>query len=351
VASGEEKMCRVYRLSNPGDGAALFAGWQETMIDSCLQGIMGEIYAVGAADADVALAGDSGPVRVDGACLGRDVGTDRDKAVHPRSAMAMLGDFCFLAGEPDVRLVSYKPDSCDRDFMIMIPQDAAWGGSGENVIPQDAAWGESEENVIPQDAAWGKSGENVIPQDASGNTSWENLIRQVYGDKARRVTRYAIRKEERIWDLEKLREAVAGLSPQYTLHLIDEGLYQKCMENDWSRDLVAQYRDYEQYQRWGLGAVILRGQEIVAGASSYSGYESGIEIEIDTREDHRRKGLAYVCGARLILECCSRGLYPSWDAQNLQSVALAEKLGYHFDHAYTAYEIWGYGNRDIRSSG
>jgi len=52
--------------------------------------------------------------------------------------------------------------------------------------------------------------------------------------------------------------------------------------------------------------------------------------------------LAYVCAAKLILECLDRNLYPSWDAQNEISVALAEKLGYHFSHTYTAYEIWGY---------
>lgn len=82
--------------------------------------------------------------------------------------------------------------------------------------------------------------------------------------------------------------------------------------------------------------------ELVAGASSYSRYDKGIEIEIDTREDQRRKGLAYVCGAKLILECLDKGLYPSWDAQNTWSVALAEKLGYHFSHEYVAYEIRGY---------
>ena len=173
--------------------------------------------------------------------------------------------------------------------------------------------------------------------------SWESVISQVYGDRAHRVTRYAIKKEEHIWDLKKLQVAEAGLPFGYALRLIDEELYQKCLENDWSRALVAQYRDYEQYRELGLGAAILQGEELVAGASSYSSYEGGIEIEIDTREDHRRKGLAYICGARLILECCHRGLYPSWDAQNLHSVALAEKLGYHFDHAYTAYEIWEYG--------
>ena len=56
----------------------------------------------------------------------------------------------------------------------------------------------------------------------------------------------------------------------------------------------------------------------------------------------KRKGLAYVCGSKLILECLERGLYPSWDAQNKWSVALAEKLGYHFSHEYTAYEVSGY---------
>ncbi len=80
----------------------------------------------------------------------------------------------------------------------------------------------------------------------------------------------------------------------------------------------------------------------MSGASSYSSYQGGIEIEIDTREDCRRKGLASVCGARLVLECLNRGMYPSWDAQNLWSVGLAEKLGYHFSHEYDAYEIRGY---------
>ncbi len=77
----------------------------------------------------------------------------------------------------------------------------------------------------------------------------------------------------------------------------------------------------------------------VVGASSYTCYSQGIEIEIDTKEAFRRRGLASVCGAKLILECLSRGLYPSWDAQNKWSVALAEKLGYHFDREYTAYEV------------
>ena len=80
-------------------------------------------------------------------------------------------------------------------------------------------------------------------------------------------------------------------------------------------------------------------EEMVAGASSYSYYDGGIEIQIDTREDYRRKGLAYVCASALMLECLKRGLYPGWDAQNLVSAKLAGELGYQYAGEYVAYEV------------
>lgn len=86
----------------------------------------------------------------------------------------------------------------------------------------------------------------------------------------------------------------------------------------------------------------LKDDQPVSGASSYATYREGIEIEIDTREEYRRMGLAYACGAGLILECLERNIYPSWDAHNLESVALAEKLGYHYDHPYPAFLIHPY---------
>lgn len=246
---------------------SIFEGWEETLIWSCLQGVMGEIYA--------------------------------DNQKNPKSAMAILGDFAFFAGEPSRDLVLYQPDWCNQDFIILIPQNKAWG----------------------------------------------ELIIQCYGEKAKKVSRYAIQKETDVFDREKLRQIVAALPSDYTVKLMDEDAYHKCKAADWSCDLVSNYKDYETYRKLGLGAVILKEGEVVSGASSYSSYREGIEIEIDTKEPYRRKGLATVCGAKLILECLERDLYPSWDAQNTSSVALAEKLGYHYSHTYTAYEIWGYGQK------
>ncbi|MCM1162285.1 MAG: GNAT family N-acetyltransferase [Roseburia sp.] len=240
----------------------IFENWNETLIWSCLQEIMGAIYTNSTEDA----------------------------------AMAILGDFAFYAGNPDEELIRFKPGSCKQDFIIMVPQ----------------------------------------------NGEWAELIEKCYGDKAKRVTRYAIKKEKEIFDIEKLEQAVLNLPAGYELKMIDESEYHMCQNNGWANDLVSQYKDYDTYKKLGLGVAALKDGELVAGASSYSRYNEGIEIEIDTREDHRRKGLAYACGAKLILECLKKGLYPSWDAQNKWSVALAEKLGYHFSHEYTAYEIMGY---------
>lgn len=240
----------------------MFDTWEETMIWSCLQGIMGEIYTNSAEDA----------------------------------AMAILGEFVFYAGIPSEELIRFKPESYKQDFIIMVPQ----------------------------------------------NNEWAELIEKCYDGKVKKVTRYAIKKERDIFDIAKLEQAVLNLPDGYKLKMIEESEYNMCRNNGWASDLVSQYRDYDTYKELGLGVAALKNGELAAGASSYSTYAEGIEIEIDTREDHRRKGLAYACGAKLILECLKKGLYPSWDAQNKWSVALAEKLGYHLSHEYTAYEIMEY---------
>lgn len=283
----------------------LFAGWQETMIWSCLQGVMGHLYVHMSDNPDLEgnsdLAGSSNtsdnPNTADSSNMaeGSDTTDNPNSAHNPQSAMAILGDFCFFAGKPDEKLVAYKPAWCRQNFIIMTARQPEWLA----------------------------------------------LIEKVYKEKAVKVTRFAMKKEPDVFDREKLRSLVQALPDGCTLRRIDRTLYEECRKHDWSRDLVSLYSGYEEYGKKGLGVLALLDGKPVSGASSYSRYEGGIEIEIDTRAEYRRQGLATACGAKLILECLDRGLYPSWDAQNLWSVALAEKLGYHLDHEYTAYEIKG----------
>ncbi|SDB61986.1 GNAT family N-acetyltransferase [Butyrivibrio sp. INlla16] len=136
-----------------------------------------------------------------------------------------------------------------------------------------------------------------------------------------------------------LRSLIKDIPEGYELKEIDDRIYDMCLPDPVTRDFVSSFESKEKFLEIGRGMVIMKSGQIVAGASSYTRYKEGIEIEVDTVEAERRKGLATIACAALILRCLEEGLYPSWDAQNMNSVHLAEKLGYEFDHEYTAYEV------------
>ncbi|HFI0300894.1 TPA: GNAT family N-acetyltransferase [Streptococcus suis] len=238
--------------------ASLFGDWPETLIWTCLEGTMGQVYV--------------------------------DDSQSPQSALALYGRqsfFGFLAGKPNLDLLKM----CEGKDIILVPQTQAWS----------------------------------------------DLIEGIYGDRIRAFTRYATKKDT-AFDLGYLQSLVENLSADFELYPIHSELYQTCLQEEWSRDLVGNYADVTQFLELGLGYVIVHKGQVVSGASSYASYSGGIEIEVDTRKDYRRMGLAAVCVAKLILVCLKRGLYPSWDAHTLTSLKLAEKMGYQLDKPYQAFE-------------
>jgi len=169
------------------------------------------------------------------------------------------------------------------------------------------------------------------------NDEWAGLIEECYPDCTKNM-RYAIKKDTR-FDKALLKANVEKLPKGYELKEIDAELYDMCLADPVSADFVSSFESKEKYLKWGRGMVIMKDGAIVSGASSYTRYKDGIEIEVDTVESERRKGLATIVCSALILRCLEEGLYPSWDAQNMGSVHLAEKLGYEFAHEYAAYEV------------
>ena len=245
----------ISELNDTSKVEALFAGWEETLIYSCLEKVMGKVFV-----------------------------TDTER---PVSAMAFVGCFAFLAGKPDRELVTGKPDG----FVIMVPKD----------------------------------------------DGWSELIEDCFPD-ARKVTRYAIKKDTKFGKA-KLAETVAGLPEGYELRKIDSDIYDLCLQDPVTADFVSAFGSKEKYLELGRGMVILKDGKFVSGASSYTRYKEGIEIEVDTIVPERRKGFASIVCSALILACLEEGLYPSWDAHDMNSVQLSKKFGYEFDHEYTAYEV------------
>ena len=176
----------IYELNDTSKVKSLFDGWEETLIYSCLQKVMGKIFV-----------------------------TDLE---NPKSALAFVGCFGFLAGAPDRELVINKPEG----FVIMVPQ----------------------------------------------NEQWATLIEECFPD-AKRVTRYAIKKDTK-FDIDQLQKEIAKLPDGYELKKIDSAIYDKCLENPVTVDFVSAFGSKEKYLQIGRGMVITKNGEIVAGASSYT---------------------------------------------------------------------------------
>lgn len=220
-----------------------------------------------------------------------------DNLENPKGAIIHVGTFCFIAGDDNSEQVSK-----------LIEQIL-------NLTGMNFAY------VIPEKKGLG------------------DLILLHFGDDCKVIQRYAIKKKEDEFDLEKLQSMITTLPNEYKLCPIDGELYDKALEEDWSEDFVSNFLSKEDYIKRGIGRVITHEGKIVSGASSYSIYDEGIEIEISTREDYRKQGLAQIVGAALILACREKNLYPSWDAANLISVQLAQKLGYEYNGPYDTYMI------------
>ena len=90
----------LYELKDTSRAEALFAGMEDTMILSCLQGMMGTVLV-----------------------------TDRE---HPRSALAAAPCFSFYAGEPDRELAAWRP----RGEVCMVPPDRRWAALIEERWPR-----------------------------------------------------------------------------------------------------------------------------------------------------------------------------------------------------------------------
>ena len=222
-------------------------------------------------------------------CMGSAWVNDGD---HPTSAQLLVGDFCFLAGVPNKQLIQNLPHNHPAPYIVLIARTPLW-----------------------------------FP-----------LIETLLAGRFEKTTRYAFRKQT-CFDRTNLLRFSNDVPKGYTLSLIDEDTYHAVLRQDWCRDFCVNYASFDDFAAHGVGVCAFWRGEVVGGASSYTYYNGGIEVELDTRSDHRRKGLGLACSAALILECLNRGLYPSWDAANPTSAHIAEMLGYQLSHTYPAYLI------------
>lgn len=168
---------------------------------------------------------------------------------------------------------------------------------------------------------------------------WKNRIETIHKGSIEKFQRYKFNKNPEHLDKTHIQKLLTPLPEGYELKKIDATISKEPSLHELSEDFIAQFNSIDDFIDRGVGFAILKEGQVVCGATSFSIYDDGIEIEIATHPQHRRKGLAIITASALILDCLERGIYPSWDGANNESVKLAEKLGYIFKESYDTYFI------------
>lgn len=161
-----------------------------------------------------------------------------------------------------------------------------------------------------------------------GAEGWEELAQRVLAGRLIAMPRYAFTSEA--LDVEHLRDLGAHVPDGYRLERLDLELARRLgsEKGGFAADHMMNFRSPEDFVERGFGFCLLHGDQIVSVATTFVVCSKGVEIQINTREKHQRKGLATVVAAHLIVHSLESHLDPNWDAANESSVGLATTLGY-----------------------
>ena len=215
-----------------------------------------------------------------------------DDVNQPAVFEIQTGPFCYFAGDPrhpaaQARLKALSPDC------LLMPSSPGWAEAAQ------ALYGDRLEAFPRVSFSAGKLAAPRLD---------DLLARSPYAAK-----------------LERIDLALAAAVRQDPGHFID----------------LTSFDSADDFAERGLGYCVRAGGQVAGAAYSSLVCSQGIEVSVYVEPAYRRRGMATALASRLALDCLALGLEPHWDAANIESGDLAEKLGYVRSGTYLAYYLRG----------
>ncbi|TFG15515.1 GNAT family N-acetyltransferase [Candidatus Thorarchaeota archaeon] len=165
---------------------------------------------------------------------------------------------------------------------------------------------------------------------------WNSLVKEKYGDELRIQKRTRFSPDS--LDLTEIRHLKQKIPAEVDLQRINRDNL-RTVYPAVRRTIDLHFGSINGLLKQGVGFCAVYGKRIVSLAYSAFPFIDEFEVQVDTVDDpsYRRRGLATAVSATLIEYALENDMVPHWDASNLASIRLAEKLGYSDPISWEAY--------------
>ena len=171
----------------------------------------------------------------------------------------------------------------------------------------------------------------------SPDEKWTKLIKGLWGECVGVIKRALL--SHKSLDIEHLKSLREQLPSGYTLERMNLETIRR-LDKRSSMHILTFFGSSKEFYERGIAYCIKYNGKVVSMASTFTPFTEVFDIQVDTfEENHRRKGLATVASAALIIHALEYGLTPYWDAENEASIHLALKLGYTDPDYWEAYYL------------
>lgn len=222
-----------------------------------------------------------------------------------------------LEGHSGVALADSKTDP--RVAQLTHPGWAILGGDVTHPVAQKLVQQLSEMSVIPISEAW------------------RELVFRVHSRPLKQTR--GITFSPKLLDLKRLRDLQKQILFDCHIERVDLPLARQ-LKNEGLSSFPG-FSSLTDFAERGIGFCARIEGRIISHAVSLMQCREGIHIGIETHPNFRNKGFATAIGAKLLVHCIERGIYPYWSAseENATSIHLAEKLGYVRDGMYEVIDV------------
>lgn len=170
----------------------------------------------------------------------------------------------------------------------------------------------------------------------SASKGWADAFKQQYGECFVQIERYSFSSKK--ISIEHVKELCQSSAFAKDVKRMDASLVERVSGQEHFID-VSDFESPADFEERGIGFYVEKDGKIIGAAYSSLVCSSSIEVSLFVEEEYRRQGIATVLSANLVHWCLEHSMDAHWDAANLESCKLAEKLGYAQTGIYSAYYL------------